>query len=134
MVLPRKSLRVNTIAVIERISRQRTGQRQHLPTLLAFHEVTEADTEVAQRHDHQSRTVLTRAARHAAHALAAVPNLVGLQQLFYLLVVLGLYNRHNLPRVIAVELRRRANGSTCSAVDARMKSLAEAVILIQFIK
>ena len=66
-------------------------------------------------------------------ALAAVPDGVAFQQLFYLRVVTGLHDGADGTRIVMVEFRRRANGRADTAAHAGVQGLFQPEILIQCI-
>jgi hypothetical protein len=110
------------------------GQWKHLTALFALDEKAQSNAEIAECHYHQPGAVLAGAARNAAHAFAAVPYGIALEQRLYGIVVAGLHNRYYLPWIVAVKLRRRANGSTGPTIDTGMETLLEPIVLIQFFK
>lgn len=71
--------------------------------------------------DYRSGYVATGAAGLARHALTAVPDGVGTQQLLYLLLITALYGVAYAAGVIVVELGGRADGSAYAAVHTSLE-------------
>ncbi len=122
---------IDTIAVVQHVGAKILGQQELLTAFLRFDEIAQIYGQAPQGHNNQSRSVLPRTSRHAAHTLSAVPDRVAFQQLLDLFLVLALDNVHDSSRVIAVELRRRADGRAGAAVDAGVKPFLQAVVLHQ---
>ena len=109
----------------------RAFERELLAPLLALDEKAQLLGQRAQRLNDISRRIAARTARTTRHALAAEPDRVALQQTLDLLLVARLDDRHDLARIVVVELGRRADSRTDPAVHARLQPLAEANVLHQ---
>ena len=101
-----------------------------LPPLLRLHIEPAPHRELAQGHDDQAGGVGTRTARHARHALAAIPYRVALQQLLQVSLALAGHDVHDVLRIVSVELGSRTDSRTHAAVHAGLHALFYPVILI----
>lgn len=121
--------RIDAVAVVQDVGTQVFGQQELLAAFLGLDEIAQFYGQVAQSHHNQPGSVLPRTSRHTAHALAAVPDRVAFEQFLDFFLILALDDVHNPSRVIAVELRRRADGRAGAAVDARVQAFLQAVVL-----
>ena len=133
MVAVLEGIRVDAVAEVQDIAVQGLGQRIELTALFGFGEIAELCGEVAKRHHNEPGAVFPRAAGHAGHAFAAVPDRFAPQERLDLVVVFALDRIDDLSRIVFIELRRRADGRARAAVDAGVHAFLEAVILAEFV-
>ena len=118
-----------TISMLKHIVSHCSLDCELLPALLRGGEVPQLLRQLAQSHDHHARGVAARTAGLAAHALAAVPDSLALQQLPDNFIVPGLNQVYNPPRIIAVIFGSRTDSSAYTAVHACLQSLLKTDIL-----
>ena len=121
---------IDAIALIQDIGTQILNHDILLATFLRFHVKSASHRELAQRHDDQAWSIGTRTARHARHALAAIPDRVAFQELLQIGFILARDDVHDILRIVLVELRSRANRCAHAAVHAGLHPLFYPVILI----
>jgi len=125
-----ESAGIDAIAVVEDIGAQILDHDILLAAFLRFHVKPASHRELAQGHDDQARRIGTWAARHARHALAAIPNRVASQEFLQIGLVLACHDVHDILRIVLVELGSRTDGRTHAAVHAGLHPLFYPVILI----
>ena len=126
--------RHDAVARAEDILADDALQGQLLAALLALDEEPEFLRQGPQRLNHITRRIAPRTARTARHTLAAVPDGIAFQQLLDGVVVACLDDVDDLPRIVVVELRRRADARADAAVHARVKALLHPHIFHQHIE
>ena len=124
-----ETARIYTIAIIQDIRTQVLSQDALLTALFRLHEIAQFYGQVPQSHDNESGRILARTSRHAAHALAAIPDGFTLQQFLDFFIILALDNVHDFARIISVELSRRTDGRAGTAVDTCIQAFLQAVVL-----
>ena len=126
--------RNEAVARAEDILADNAFQGELLAALLALDEEAEFLRQRAQRLNDIPRGVAARAARAARHALAAIPDRIALQQRLDGIVIAGLDDRDDLPRVVVVELGRGADARTDAAVHAGLQPFAHPHVLHQHVE